>query len=76
MQPCAMRTVQEVQEALKGMSPEDRNRVKAFLLHLSRVNDPANKADLTRRLQAMEQGGGVPQEKIEQIHEDLCKKGL
>lgn len=71
-----MSTVQEVQEALKGMSPEDRNRVKAYLLHLSRVDDPAHKAELTRRLQRMEQGGGVPQAKIEQLHEDLCKKGL
>lgn len=72
----AMSTVQEVQEALKGMSPEDRNRVKAFLLHLSRVDDPAHKAELTRRLQRMEQGGGVPQSKLEQLHDDLCKKGL
>lgn len=71
-----MSTVQEVQEALKGMSPEDRTRVKAFLLHLTRVNDPERKADLTRRLQRMEQGGGVPQAKLEQLHEDLCKKGL
>jgi hypothetical protein len=71
-----MSTVQEVQEALKGMSPEDRTRVKAFLLHLTRVNDPEHKADLTRRLQRMEQGGGVPQAKLEQLHEDLCKKGL
>jgi hypothetical protein len=71
-----MSTVQEVQDALKAMSPEDRNRVKAFLLHLSRVNDPAHQAEMTRRLQEMEKGGGVPQEKIEQLHEDLCKKGL
>ena len=71
-----MSAVQGVQEALKGMSPEDRTRVKAFLLHLTRVNDPEHKADLTRRLQRMEQGGGVPQAKLEQLHEDLCKKGL
>lgn len=71
-----MSTVQEVQEALKGMSPEDRTRVKAFLLHLTRVNDPGHKAELTRRLQHMEQGGGVPQARLEQLHDDLCKKGL
>ncbi|MSU72183.1 MAG: hypothetical protein EXS43_07555 [Opitutus sp.] len=71
-----MSTVQEVQEALKGMSPEDRTRVKAFLLHLTRANDPEHKAEMTRCLQAMEQGGGVPQSKLEQLHEDLCKKGL
>ena len=71
-----MSTVQEVQDALKGMSPEDRKRVKAFLLHLTRVNDPGHKAEMTRRLQRMEQGGGVSQAKLEQLHEDLCKKGL
>jgi hypothetical protein len=72
----AMSTVQEVQEALKGMSPEDRTRVKAFLLHLSRANDPEYQAEMTCRLQRMELGGGVPQAKVEQLHEDLCKKGL
>ena len=70
-----MSTVQEVQEALRGMSPEDRNRVKAFLLHLSRVNDPAYKADLTRRLQAMEQGDRVTQAELEKMHEDRCREG-
>lgn len=70
-----MSTVQEVQEALKGMSPEDRNRVKAFLLHLSRVNDPEHKAEMTRRLQAMEQGDQIPQAEVEKMHEDLCREG-
>jgi hypothetical protein len=70
-----MSTVQEVQEALRGMSPEDRNRVKAFLLHLSRVNDSAYKADLTRRLQAMEQGDRVTQAELEKMHEDRCREG-
>lgn len=71
-----MITVQEVQEAIKGMTPEERNRVKAFLLHLSRVDDPAHKAEMTRRLKAMEKGGGVPQEEVERMHEELCRKGL
>ena len=71
----ATSTVQEVQETLKGMSPEDRSRVKAFLLHLSRVNDPAHKADMTRRLQAMEQGDRVTQAQVEKMHEDLCREG-
>ena len=71
----AMSTVQEVQDALKGMSPEERNRVKAFLLHLSRVDDPAHKAELTRRLQRMEQGNRVPQTQVEKLHEDLCREG-
>lgn len=57
-----MSTVQEVQDALRGMSSENRNRVRAFLLHLTRVNDPGHQAELTRRLQQMESGGGVPQE--------------
>ena len=70
-----MSTVQEVQDALKSMSPEDRNRVKAFLLHLTRVNDPAYKADLTRRLEQIEQGRGVSQEKVEQLNADLSRKG-
>jgi hypothetical protein len=70
-----MSTVQEVQEALRGMSPEDRNRVKALLLHLSRVNDSAYKAELTRRLQSMEQGDRVTQAKLEKMHEDLCREG-
>jgi len=57
------------------MSPDDRNRVKAFLMHLTRVTDPAYKSDLTRRLEQIEQGGGVSQEKIEQLDADLSRKG-
>jgi len=57
------------------MSPEDLNRVKAFLLHLTRVNDPGYKAEQTRRLQQMESGGGVPQEKLEQVHAELSRRG-
>ncbi|MDO8545652.1 MAG: hypothetical protein Q7S40_34855 [Opitutaceae bacterium] len=70
-----MSTVKEVQEALRQMSPEDRNRVKAFLLHLTRVNDPEHKAEVTRRLQAMEQGDRVTQAQVEKMHEDLCREG-
>lgn len=70
-----MSTLQEVMEALKGMTPEERNRGKAFLLHLSRVDDPIHQAEISRRLQAMEQGGGVPQERVEQLHDELRRQG-
>jgi len=70
-----MSTVQEVQEALRRMSPEDRNRVKAFLLHLSRVDDPAHKADLTQRLQEMERGEKVSQAELAKVHQDRCREG-
>jgi hypothetical protein len=70
-----MSTVQEVQNALRGMSPQDRNRVKAFLLHLTRVDDPAHQAEMTRRLQGMEAGGGVSQDKVDQIHTELSRQG-
>ena len=71
-----MSTVQEVQEALRGMSPQDRNRVKAYLLHLTRADDPTYKAEITRRLERMQAGHGVPQDKVWQLHEDLKRKGL
>ncbi len=71
-----MSTVQEVQDALRGMSPEDRNRVKAFLLHLTRANDPEYKAELARRLQRMEQGEKTSQARVEELHEDLKRQGL
>ncbi|MCX6954513.1 MAG: hypothetical protein NTV51_20360 [Verrucomicrobia bacterium] len=70
-----MSTVQEVQAALEGMSPEDRNRVRAFLLHLSRVNDPAHKAELTRSMERMEQGDRVSRVEVEKLHQDLCRDG-
>ena len=70
-----MSTVQEVQDALKSMSPEERNRVKAFLVHLSRVNDPAHKTDLTRRFQQMKQGEKISQAEVEKLHDDLCREG-
>lgn len=67
--------MQQVQEAIKGMTPEERNRVKAFLLHLSRVDDPAHKAETARRLQAMEQGDRVTGEQVRKMHEDLRREG-
>lgn len=70
-----MSTVQEVQDALKSMSPEDRNRVRAFLLHLTRVDEPGYKTELTRRLKKMESGGGMPQAKVEQLHAELSRQG-
>lgn len=72
---CGMSTVQEVQEAIKGMTPEERNRVKAFLLHLSRVDDPAHKAEMTRRLEAMENGDRVTSEQVQKMHQDLLRQG-
>ena len=74
-QVSAMSTVQEVQEALKVMSPDERNRVKAFLLHLSRVNDPERKAEMTRQLEAMEKGDRVTSAQLEKMHADLCREG-
>jgi phosphoribosyl 1,2-cyclic phosphodiesterase len=61
-----MSTVQEVQQALLGMSSTDRSRVSAFLLHLSHANDPAHKTEMAKRLQRMREGGGVAQEEVEQ----------
>ena len=70
-----MSTVQEVQDALKIMSLEERNRVKAFLLHLSRVSDPEYQAETSRRLQAMAQGDRVTSAELEKMHADLCREG-
>jgi len=70
-----MSTVQEVQEALRGMSPADRNRVKLYLLHLARADEPAHREEMTRRLQRMEQGEQVPQFRLEALHQELQQRG-
>jgi hypothetical protein len=70
-----MSTVQEVQQALLGMSSTDRSRVSAFLLHLSHANDPAYKTEMKDRLQRMREGGGVTQEEVERRNEALNREG-
>lgn len=70
-----MSTVQEVEEALRHMTVPDRNRVKAYLLHLGRADEPAYKAEVARRLERMAAGQGVSQDKIESLHTDLARRG-
>jgi hypothetical protein len=70
-----MSTVQEVEQALQQMTPGERNRVRAFLLHWGRVDTAAYRTEMGRRLRRMRRGRKVTQAQVEKRHAELSRKG-
>jgi hypothetical protein len=54
-------SITQVMQEVEILTPEERLQVQAFLVHLRRKDDPAHRADLKARLDAM-QGGRVATE--------------
>ena len=52
-------TLAEIQREVVALSESDRVALKAFLLHLGRVNDPENRRDLGERMRSIEAGNKV-----------------
>jgi hypothetical protein len=57
------------------MSVEERLEVAALIAHLNRVDDPEYRAELDRRMSAMDSGRKVTANEVEALHEDLNRKG-
>jgi hypothetical protein len=65
----------EVKASVAEMGIEERLEVAAFIAHLNRSEDPEYRAELDRRMQAMDSGGKVSASELERLHEDLSRKG-
>ena len=65
----------EVKASVAEMSIEERLDVAALIAHLNRAEDPDYRAELDRRLSAMDAGRKTPATELERLHDDLSRKG-
>ena len=57
------------------MSMEERLEVAALSAHLNRADDAEYRAELERRMSAMDAGRKTPAQTLEQIHKELSGQG-
>ncbi len=65
----------ELKERVAELSREENLDLAALLLHLRRKDDPEYRAELERRMNAMDQGKKVPQAEVERLHRELLAQG-
>ena len=65
----------EVKATVASMTIDERLEVAALIAHLNRVEDPEYRAELDRRMAAMESGRKTSAEQIEAAHEKLTRQG-
>jgi hypothetical protein len=68
-------SVAEVKASLAEMTVEERLDVAALIAHLNRADDPEYRAELDRRLAAMDSGRKTTASELERLHEDLGSQG-
>lgn len=54
----------EVMQEIDTLSPEERLKVQAYLVHLRRKEDPAYRKELKERLDRVSAGDGVSDEQL------------
>ena len=57
------------------MTIEERLEVAALIAHLNRAEDPEYRAELDRRMTAMDSGRKNFSDQLERAHEELSRKG-
>jgi hypothetical protein len=57
------------------MTMEERLEIAALITHLNRADDPHYRAELERRMTAMDSGAKISAETLEQSHADLSRRG-
>lgn len=60
-------SVSQVLQEIDTLSPEDRLKVQAYLVHLRRRDDPAHRAELKRRLDQLQAGRGSTEEELRRL---------
>ena len=68
-------TLDEIQREAATLSEEERVRLRAFLKHLERVNDPRNAAELSRLNAEIDAGKYYTLEDFEQMDAKLTAEG-
>ena len=64
-------TLDEIQREAATLSEEERMRLRAFLKHLERVNNPENAAELSRLNAEIDAGNYHTAEDLEKLDADL-----
>ncbi len=62
--------------AAAGLGAEDRLLLAAYLKHLSRLEDPAYQAELTRLNEEIDAGRKFTLEQVQRLHDQLQGQGL
>ena len=65
----------EVKQSVASMTIEERLEVAALIAHLNRAEDPDYRAELDRRMAAMDSGRKTSATELERLHEDLSRTG-
>jgi len=60
----------EVKASVAGMTIEERTEIAALIAHLNRAEDPQYRAELDRRMAAMDAGHKASASPLERLHED------
>lgn len=66
----------EVIKEVEELSPEERANLQAYLSERARKNKADRIAQVSAAMRRMDEGRGVPLEKLEAMHEALVKLGL
>ncbi|MEK7678271.1 MAG: hypothetical protein AAB676_20770 [Verrucomicrobiota bacterium] len=69
-------SVAELKRVVDDTTPDERLFLEAYLAHLHRRDDPANAADLARRMREMDAGKKVTLARARTLHQALLKQGL
>lgn len=65
----------KVKESVVEMSVDERLELAAFIAHLNLVDDSGYRAELDRRMTAMDAGRKIPARTLEELHEELSRNG-
>lgn len=65
----------EVKASVAEMTVTERLEVAALIAHLNRAEDPEYRAELDRRMAAMDAGRKTSAVELESVHEDLSRRG-
>jgi hypothetical protein len=65
----------ELKEKVYGLSEDERLELQALLIHLDCKDDPAYKAEMSRRMAEMDAGKKHTKEDLERVNRELLAKG-
>ncbi len=65
----------EIKERIAELTPEERLEIAALIVHLNQTDDPEYKAELGRRMAAMDAGNKYTEQDLKRLHEELSRQG-
>jgi hypothetical protein len=65
----------EVKASIREMTVEERLEIAALIAHLNRADDSEYRAELDRRMSAMDAGRKTSGAELEELHNKLGSKG-